>query len=449
MTNAAFKAMIAALLMVAAGCAVWFFAHRNGADAAVVPNTDTGKSGHISPGDTNGKARGWAGKRDANGKTGKDGMVESAKWEKKVPALIDSVRTADVPVTVNALGTVTPRQQAVVRARVDGLLQSISFVEGTVVKAGTVLARIDPRPFEAALSAAAGQLAKDQAQLDIARTDLLRYRKLLREDSIASQQVDAQVALVKQLEGTVAADKGNVASAQLNLSFTSITAPISGRVGLRQVDPGNIVRAADVNGLVVISEVQPITAVFAVPQESLPQIIARMRTAQDHDDTIKVDAIDRDGQLPLDSGQLLAIDNQTDPATGSVKLKALFANASQRLFPGQFVNIRITVDVLSGALTIPQSAVQRGAPGTFVYALSAEQTAVLRKIQLGPNTGDRVVVLSGLSAGEQIIADGADKVREGAAVTTVTPPPGDRSTAAVDDTTGQKGERRKRGPPPQ
>ena len=339
-----------------------------------------------------------------------------------VPAVIDQVRAGDVPVMVTAIGTVTARSTAAARARVDGLLQSVSFREGQLVRAGDVIAQIDPLPFQATLQQALGQLAKDQAQLDSAKLDLVRYQKLLEQDSIARQQVDAQAALVKQLEGTLQADRAQVATAQLNVGYTQVKAPITGRTGLRQVDAGNMVRASDTNGIVIITEVQPITAVFAVPQEVLPSVLARLN-AKTAEDRLKVQAIDRDGRTVLDTGELLAVDNQIDAATGTVKLKAAFPNKASRLFPNQFVNAKLELEQLDGALTVPQSAVQRGAPGTYVYVVTPEKTASLRKVQLGVTSGDRVVVTSGLKEGEAIVIDGADKLRDGATVTTVQAPP--------------------------
>ena len=339
-----------------------------------------------------------------------------------VPAVIDQVRAGDVPVIVTAIGTVTARSTAAARARVDGLLQSVSFREGQLVRAGDVIAQIDALPYQAALQQALGQLAKDQAQLDSAKLDLVRYQKLLEQDSIARQQVDAQAALVKQLEGTLQADRAQVATAQLNVGYTQVKAPITGRTGLRQVDAGNMVRASDTNGIVIITEVQPITAVFAVPQEVLPSVLARLN-AKTAEDRLKVQAIDRDGRTVLDTGELLAVDNQIDAATGTVKLKAVFPNKASRLFPNQFVNAKLELEQLDGALTVPQSAVQRGAPGTYVYVVTPEKTASLRKVQLGVTSGDRVVVTSGLKEGEAIVIDGADKLRDGATVTTVQAPP--------------------------
>jgi membrane fusion protein, multidrug efflux system len=336
-----------------------------------------------------------------------------------VPAVIDQVRVSEVPVIVTAIGTVTARSTAAARARVDGLLQSVSFREGQLVRAGEVMARIDPLPFQAALQSAQGQLAKDQAQLDSAKIDLTRYQKLLEQDSIARQQVEAQAALVKQLEGTLLGDRAQVATAQLNLGYTEVKAPITGRTGLRQVDAGNMVRSSDANGIVVITEVQPITTVFSLPQEVLPSVLAKMGRDTKGAPRLTVQVLDRDGRTVLDTGELLAVDNQIDAATGTVKLKAVFPNKSNTLFPNQFVNMKLELERLEAAITVPQSAVQRGAPGIYVYVVTTDKTASLRKVQLGPVTGDRVVITTGLKEGDSIVIDGADKLRDGAPVTTV------------------------------
>ena len=345
-----------------------------------------------------------------------------------VPAVIDQVRVSEVPVIVTAIGTVTARSTAAARARVDGLLLTASFREGQLVRAGDVIGRIDPLPFQAALQSAQGQLAKDQAQLDAAKIDLTRYQKLLEQDSIARQQVESQAALVKQLEGTLLADRAQVTTAQLNVGYTEVKAPITGRTGLRQVDAGNMVRASDTNGIVVITEVQPITTVFSLPQEVLPSVLTAMGrgtgAAPMGRDTkgatrLAVQVLDRDGRTVLDTGELLAVDNQIDAATGTVKLKAVFPNKNNALFPNQFVNMKLELERLDAAITIPQSAVQRGAPGTYVYVVTTEKTASLRRVQLGPVTGDRVVITTGLKEGESIVIDGADKLRDGAPVTTV------------------------------
>lgn len=342
-----------------------------------------------------------------------------------VPARTAQVERGEVPVILNALGTVTARHQALVRPRVDGLLQSVAFIEGAEVKAGDTLATIDPRPFAASLAVARGQLEKDRAQLEGARNDLKRYQKLLSEDSIASQEVDTQMALVKQLEGVVAADQGNVAAAELNLGFTTITAPIAGVAGLRQVDPGNMVRAGDTTGLVTITGIRPIDVVFAIPQEGLGQVLERHRHPVARA-AIAVDVYGRDGRTLLGRGRLIAIDNQIDPATASTKLKAELANEDGAFFPGQFVNVQLVLETLNDALVVPRSAIQRGTPGTFVYVVSQEKTASVRPVELGPTSGERVVVSRGLALGETVVVDGADKLRDGSTVISVEPEGGKR-----------------------
>jgi len=367
---------------------------------------------------------------------------------RNVPAVVDTVKAADVPVIVRAVGTVTARSTTTVRSRVDGLLERVTFREGETVKPGDTLARIDPKPFEALVQAAQGQLARDRAQLDNAKVDLARYRTLLAQDGIARQQVETQEALVRQLEGVVAADAAQLATARLNLGYTRVTAPIGGKAGLRQVDPGNMVRAGDASGIVVITEIQPITVVFAIPQDRLPALLERVaalkKSAPDDEAGsspapgnpagppaagarrgrspagIVVQALDRDGRTVLDTGRVLAIDNQIDATTGTLKVKAIFRNADERLFPNQFVNVRMVLDRLEGALTVPASAIQRGAGGAFVFAVTEQKTASVRKVQLGPTApGERIVVESGLAEGEQVVVDGADKLREGAPVVSI------------------------------
>lgn len=337
--------------------------------------------------------------------------------DRAIPVRVAPVRQGQLEVAVSALGTVTARNTAVVRARVDGLLQQIKFREGDWVKAGQTLAEIDPRPFQAAVDQVRGQLARDQAQLSNAQVDLERYRGLLKQDSIAKQQVDDQAAQVRQLQGTVQLDRAQLESAELQLSFTRVVAPIPGRLGLRQIDAGNQVHASDANGIVTITETQPISAVFAVPAEHLPRILERLRRG----DRPAVNVFDRDGKTLLATGPLASVDNQIDPATGTIKLKAEFPNTDQRLFPNQFVNIRLIVDVLRGATLIPAAAVQRGASGTFVYvARSGEDGAKLqtslRPVKLGPADGDTVAITEGLKPDEQVVIDGADKLRDGMAV---------------------------------
>jgi multidrug efflux system membrane fusion protein len=326
-----------------------------------------------------------------------------------------------MPVRISALGTVTARSTVTVRARVDGLLQRVNFREGQIVRAGQVLAEIDPKPFEVQLQQALGQLERDQAQLQNAQNDLQRYRNLLAQDSIAGQQVDNQAALVRQYEATLVTDRAAVESARLNLSYTRITAPSGGRVGLRQIDAGNMIRASDANGLVVITEVDPIAVIFPVPQDRLPQVMTQLQAGA----KLPVDAYDREGRTRLASGTLVTADNVIDTATGTVKLKAEFPNKDGALFPNQFVNARLLVETLKGAIAVPTAAIQRGAPGTFVYVIKDDNTVSVRPVKTGAVDGDMTAIAEGLAAGERVVADGADKLREGARVEPI-----DRSAGA-------------------
>ena len=338
-----------------------------------------------------------------------------------LPVAIAAVRTAEFPLYLDALGNVTARNTVTVRPRVEGQLARVLFKEGQLAKAGDLLAEIDPRPFEVQVTQANGQLARDQAQLTNARIDLERYQTLLEQDSIAKQQVDTQEALVRQYQGTVEADRGAVENAKLQLSYTKITAPLEGRLGLRQVDPGNIVRASDTNGLVVITQVQPISVLFSIPEDNLTAVRRRLQA----DATLPVDAFDRDGKVKLASGKLLTIDNQIDPATGTIKLKAEFPNDDGALFPNQFVNVRMHVDTLANSTVVPTPAVQRGSPGTFVYRVNDDNTVSVQPVKLGPVDGETTVIADGVKAGDRVVVDGTDKLRDGAAIEPI-----DRSATA-------------------
>jgi multidrug efflux system membrane fusion protein len=335
-----------------------------------------------------------------------------AKGAAPLPVATAPATTADFTVYLNALGNVTARNTVTVRPRVDGQLLQVQFQEGQLVKSGELLAQIDPKPFEVALQQANGQLARDQAQLTNARIDLERYQTLLKQDSIAQQQVDTQAALVRQFEGTIEADRGAVENAKLNLSWTRITAPLGGRTGLRLVDPGNMVHTTDANGIVVITQVQPINVLYAIPEDKLAQVLKRTRAG----DTLLADAYDRDGKVKLASGKLLTVDNQIDPATGTVKLKAEFPNDNFALFPNQFVNMRMQLDTLKGATVVPTAAIQRGSPGTFVYRVNAGNTVSVAVVKLGPSEGESTVIESGVSPGDTLVVDGADKLKDGAKI---------------------------------
>ncbi|MGE0799863.1 MAG: MdtA/MuxA family multidrug efflux RND transporter periplasmic adaptor subunit [Lautropia sp.] len=328
------------------------------------------------------------------------------------PVVGEAARAGDVPIFLDALGTVTPAQSVIVRSRVAGQLERVLFKEGDMVTEGQVLAEIDPRQLRVQLAQVEGQLARDRALLENARVDLKRYETLYKQDSIARQQVDTQAALVRQYEGLIRVDQGQVENARLQLSYARVTAPISGRVGLRQVDAGNMVTGSEANGLVVITQVQPITALFSVPQDELPTIRRRLASGE----TLPVIASDRAQKNRLATGTLVTVDNQIDPATGTVKLKAQFDNTDGQLFPNQFVNIRLELDTLRDVVTIPSSAIQRGSQGLFVYVVRPDQTVSLRIVELGPVDGQRIAISKGLAAGEIVVIDGVDRLRDGARV---------------------------------
>jgi membrane fusion protein, multidrug efflux system len=300
-----------------------------------------------------------------------------------------------------------------VHTRVDGQIMQVFFKEGQLVHAGDVLIEVDPRPYQVALDQAQGQLAKDVASQNDARVDLNRYQTLWQEGVVARQQLDTQQATVGQFDGAIQSDKAQIDSAKLNLVYCRITSPINGRVGLRLVDPGNIVHATDTNGMLVITQIQPIAVDFTLPEDNLPQVVAQMKKGQ-----LAVQAFGRDDNTKLADGKLLTIDNQIDQTTGTVKLKSEFDNRDSSLWPNQFVNIRLFLDVRKGAIVIPSAVIQTGTQGPFAYVIGPDNTAQVRPIQVDFAEGNISVIRQGLKAGEQVVVDGADKLQSGAEVTT-------------------------------
>ncbi|MDR5742432.1 MdtA/MuxA family multidrug efflux RND transporter periplasmic adaptor subunit [Caballeronia sp. LZ029] len=329
------------------------------------------------------------------------------------PVHVATVTQGEMPVVINSLGTVTPLANVTVKTQLNGTLVDVAFREGQMVKKGDVLAQIDPRPYEISLRNAEGALAKDQALLQTARLDLQRYQTLLSQDSIAKQQVDTQASLVKQYEGAVKSDQANVDTYKLDLTYARITAPVSGRVGLRQVDPGNYVTTGDTNGVVVITQLQPISVIFTTSEDNLAAILKPLHAGT----KMSVTAYDRANTTPLEAGFLETVDNQIDTTTGTVKLRATFDNKESMLFPNQFVNTKLLVDVIKNATIVPTSAVLNGSSGAFVYVVKPDNTVTVRNVKTGPVDGERTSIKSGLQTGERVVIDGSDRLKEGAKIT--------------------------------
>ncbi len=321
-------------------------------------------------------------------------------------------RLSNIPVYLDGLGSVTPIYTVTVRTRVDGQLNQIYYREGEEVRPGDLLAEIDPRPFQVQLEQAEGQMARDQALLANARLDLERYRTLLGQDAIPKQQFDTQVALLAQYEGAIKTDQAAIDDAKLQLTYCRIAAPIGGRIGLRLVDPGNMVHASDTNGLLVITQVRPITVVFTLPEDSLPPVLLKLRGGA----SLRVDAYNRDKSKKLATGHLLTTDNEIDSSTGTLKLKAEFDNRDGTLFPNQFVNVRLLVERMQGQVVVPSVSIQRGAQGTFVYVIKPDQAVEVRQVTLGVVEGDDTAVTHGLAAGEAVVTEGAERLQPGSKV---------------------------------
>ena len=330
-----------------------------------------------------------------------------------VPVLVKAAENSDIDIYMNGLGTVTPLANVTVRTQITGQLTEIRFQEGQEVNKGDLLAVIDPRPYQLALEQAEGQILQAKAQLAQAKSDLVRYETLSKQDSIALQQVDTQRALVDQYEGLVKTDQAAIDNAKLNLVYCHVVAPLTGRVGLRQVDAGNYVTPGDANGLVTLTEMKPISVIFTLSEDSYSRVAARLHAGA----AIPVEAYDSNQTRKLATGTLAAIDNQADTSTGTFKLRAIFANEDEVLFPNEFVNVRMLLDVDRGVIVIPTSAIEQGQKGTYVYVVSSDETVKARPVTLGTTQGERVAVTTGLAAGERVVVDGADRLKDGGRVT--------------------------------
>ena len=371
------------VLLVIVACGLWYYRGRNSqADAA------------------------------GTGGKGPGGAAMGASGSFVVPVVVATATKGDLPVFLNGLGNVTAFNTVTVRSRVDGQIVKINFTEGQYVKEGDSLVEIDPRPYQVQLEQAEGQLAKDQAQLKDVQVDYERFTLLFKEGVIPKQQLDTQQAQVGTFEGAIKADNATIDNAKLQIMYSHITAPISGRVGLRLVDMGNMVHATDTNGLLVITQLQPIATLFSLPQDQLPQVMARMKKGA----PISVEAYDRDNTTKLATGKLLTIDNQIDTTTGTYKLKAVFDNAKNELFPNQFVNVHLLVDTRKSVVLVPTTAILRGPQGTYVFAVGSDSKVKIHIVSLVETNGNVTGISSGLGAGDVVVTDGQDKLQEGSKV---------------------------------
>ncbi|MCE9660573.1 MAG: efflux RND transporter periplasmic adaptor subunit [Burkholderiales bacterium] len=412
-------AAIAVLALIGLGALAWYLTTRPALPAGgpfAAAAAGSAASGAPGPG---GPTGGGGGRRGAGPST----------------VGIATATRADLPVVLDALGTVTPSVTVTVRPQVSGVLTSIAFTEGQMVKKGQLLATIDPRPFEITLQQAIGARMRDEAQLENGKVQLQRYQTLLGQDSIARQDVDTQAAAVKQLEGTIVIDRANENTARLNLGYTRIVAPVAGRIGLRPVDSGNYVTAGDATGVAVITQLNPIDVEFSVPQDRVPEIQASLAKGA----TLAVSAFDRTRTRKLDEGTFSTLDNQVDVQTGTVKAKARFVNAANALFPNQFVNVRLLMRSVEGAVVVPVTALRTGPNGDFVYVLNDDRTVSVRAVQRGVQTNDVIAVAKGLQAGERVVTEGGDRLRDGARVQLASERPGGGASGASGAFGGRRG----------
>ena len=409
--------VVAVLALLALGALAWYLTHRPA-------ESPTGAFAVASASGASGSAVGGPG-----GPGGRGGRAPPSTVGVAVAA------HADLPVVLDALGTVLPMVTATVRPQVSGVITQVLFTEGQMVKKGQLLATIDPRPFEIALQQMIGARLRDEAQLENARVQLQRYQTLLGQDSIARQDVDTQAAMVKQLEGTIVIDRSNENTARLNLAYCRIVSPVAGRVGLRPVDAGNYVGAGDATGVAVVTQVAPIDVAFSVPQDRVPEILARAGDGA----KMAVTAFDRTRTKRLDEGTFSTLDNQIDVQTGTVKAKARFANAGATLFPNQFVNVRLLLRMVEGAVVIPVTALRTGAGGDFVYVLNDDRTVAVRPVQRGVATTDVIAITKGLEAGERVVTEGGDRLKEGARVQLATERPASGASGAFSGRRGASG----------
>jgi multidrug efflux system membrane fusion protein len=338
--------------------------------------------------------------------------AQAAAANRAVPVVVATARRGDMPVYLRALGTVTAYNTVTLHSRVDGQLIKVAFKEGEFARQGDLLVEIDPRPFQVQLAQAQGQLARDMAQLNDAQVNANRYEALFQAGVIPKQQLDTQVAMVGQFDGAIKSDQAQIDNAKLQLTYSRITAPISGRIGLRLIDPGNIVHASDQNGLLVITQLQPINVIFSLPQDNLPEVNQQLRAGA----KLPVDAYDQANVTKLASGTLLTIDNQIDPTTGTYKLKAVFNNENNALFSNQFVNVRMLLGTKQGLIVVPAQTIQRGPQGTFVYVVTPAGAATVRSVTVAITEGDSVGISNGLQEGDTVVTDGQDKLQEGTKV---------------------------------